>query len=250
MIRHLLVTRCVIVPMLALIAVVGTAFASEAKVSFRVPAREYQQQPGLFNVYVERSLTEGDGKLAAAANQKLAASLNELFALLPQGPARQLQDLRFYLMWGEKAPHGGRRSGMSYIRPGEPRNHPHLDPDWDHVIVIYSADNLMYLDALWTRKALLHELAHAWHIMNWPEKHPPIMAAYRAAKTAGLYLRVKDNKGKLVTEAYAARNPLEYFAELSAMYFVGGNYFPFDRAGVVRYDPAGAAMVSDLWSSD
>ena len=30
-------------------------------------------------------------------------------------------------------------------------------------------------------------------------------------------------------KAYAATNHLEYFAELSCMYFVGCNYEPFDR---------------------
>jgi hypothetical protein len=31
------------------------------------------------------------------------------------------------------------------------------------------------------------------------------------------------------------------------MYFVGGNYAPFDRAGLSRYDKAGEQMVSSLW---
>jgi hypothetical protein len=31
------------------------------------------------------------------------------------------------------------------------------------------------------------------------------------------------------------------------MYFVGGNYFPFDRAGLAVYDPVGESMVRTLW---
>ena len=46
---------------------------------------------------------------------------------------------------------------------------------------------------------------------------------------------------------YAAQNHLEYFAELTAMYFVGANYFPRDRAGLKAYDPAGYALVETLW---
>jgi hypothetical protein len=150
-------------------------------------------------------------------------------------------------MWGVAAPNGGRNSGMAYIRQGEPNNYPDLDPRWNHVIVIYSAENLMYLDSVWTKKALMHELAHAWHIINWPEKYEPIDSAYRIARSAGLYRNVKDRKGKVMPEAYALRNQLEYFAELSAMHFVGGNYFPFDRAGLAQYDRVGERMLRNLW---
>ncbi len=36
-------------------------------------------------------------------------------------------------------------------------------------------------------------------------------------------------------------------AELSAIYFVGGNYYPYDRAQLKKYDPVGYKMVEDLW---
>jgi hypothetical protein len=59
--------------------------------------------------------------------------------------------------------------------------------------------------------------AHAWHISHWAEKYEPIFTAYRSAKAGGLYRNVKDRKGKLIPEAYAAHNQLEYFAELSGL---------------------------------
>ena len=251
MIRRSLTGRYLGMLMLALMSVAEPATAakleSQAQVSFRAPHRDYQRSASKLNIYVERSLIEGDSKLATAARNKLEHSLDEIFAALPAVPARRLKEIRFYLLWGEAAPQGGLDSGMSYFRPGEPGNYPHLDPDWNHVVVIYSAANLMYLDSLWTRKALMHELAHAWHIINWPEQHPPISAAYLAAKNGGLYKYVKDKKGKVIAEAYAVHNQLEYFAELSAMYFVGGNYFPFDRNGIARHDPGGERMVRQLW---
>jgi hypothetical protein len=220
---------------------------SEPYVSFRVPVRQYQKPPSDLNIYVERSLAEGDTALSASAQEKLERSVHEIFAVLPPRAVSKLKSIRFYLMFGERAPEGGRGSGMSYIRAGEPNNHPHLDTAWGHSIVVYSAMNLMYLDSLWTKKALMHELAHAWHIVNWPEKYEPILSAFQAASADGLYLNVRDNKGKLIPRAYAAKNQLEYFAELSAMYFVGGNYAPFDRAGLSRYDKTGEQMVSSLW---
>lgn len=224
--------------------------ASQTEVNFRVPRREYVAVPGEWKILVERSLTQQDSKLASAAQQKLAQSLDEIFAVLPRGPARQLESVTFYLMWGDKSPDGGHRSGMRYVGKGGAKNRPLWDPAWKHAIVIYSAHNLLYLDEIWSKKALMHELAHAWHLMNWPARHPPILDAYNAAKAAGLYLRVKDHKGKLIDKAYATKNQLEYFAEISAMYFVGGNYYPFERSRLVRYDPVGTRLVVSLWQLD
>lgn len=222
---------------------------AQSRVSFRVPPRQYQKVPGDLTIYVEHSLAEGDKALSTKALRKLQQNLKEIFAVLPKGPGMQLKRIPFYLMWGERAPEGGRDSGMAYIRIGEPRNYAYLDPTWNHVIVVYSAENLMYLDSLWTKKALTHELAHAWHVANWPDRYAPMNTAFLAAKASGLYLNVSDYKGKFIPKAYALTNPLEYFAEVSAIYFVGGNYFPFNRAGLTGYDGAGKRMVRRLWAA-
>jgi hypothetical protein len=220
----------------------------ETRANFRAPPRQYEHTSGEWDIYVETSLAAGDPALARAAREKLERSLREIFAVLPERPARVLRPIPFYLLWGEAAPGGGRDSGMSYIRAGEPQRYPYLDPKWNNVIVVYSAANLMYLDALWTKKSLTHEIAHAWHIRNWPDKYEPIYRAYQNANARGLYRNVTDYKGKVIADAYAIRrNQLEYFAELSAIYFVGSNYYPFDRAGLAKYDPVGERMVRTLW---
>jgi hypothetical protein len=62
-----------------------------------------------------------------------------------------------------------------------------------------------------------------------------------------LYHGVKNDKGTTVEKAYAATNQLEYFAELSCMYFVGCNYQPFNRRELQAYDPVGYAMIEKMW---
>lgn len=220
---------------------------SGTAVNFRIPARSYNQVGNKFSIYVEQDLFRGDRQLADAAIQKLENSLDAVFATLPQLPATKLKKLNFYLMWGEKSPNGGRKSGMAYFRAGKPSSHPNLDTRWDNVIVIYSAPNLMYLDTLWTNKALMHELAHAWHLNNWKQQHPPIINAYQNAKQKRLYRNVKDYKGRQIAEAYALKNHLEYFAELSAIYFVGGNYYPNNREEMGRYDSVGTELIISSW---
>jgi hypothetical protein len=219
------------------------------KTNYRIPQRQYQVAHSDWTIYLEKSLTEGDKELAAKALKKLEKNLKEIFKILPTRSAAELKNLKFYLMWGKHSPSSGRVSGMAYFRQGEPEGYAYLDPRWQHAIVVYSAKNLMYLDALWTKKALMHELAHAWHITNWSDKYKPIYSAYLNAKSKGLYRNVKDYKGKIIPQAYAIKNQLEYFAELSAIYFVGGNYMPFNRSKLYEYDRVGNKVICDLWSS-
>lgn len=51
----------------------------------------------------------------------------------------------------------------------------------------------------------------------------------------------------MIKEAYAIRNHQEYFAELSAIYFVGGNYYTTSGHILIGYDGADAKMLTELW---
>ncbi|MCR9214232.1 MAG: hypothetical protein NXI13_10980 [Proteobacteria bacterium] len=196
------------------------SIASKPKVNFRSPKRAYKKIWSDWNIYVEKSIYSGDPQLADEAIEKLEDNLELIFDILPIEAARNLETIDFYLLWGTDVPEGGRKSGLSYIRDGEPRNYRHLDTRWNDAVIIYSAKNLVYLSDLWTRKALVHELAHAWHITNWPDKHPPIYNAYKSANRKGLYQNIVDNKNKKISRAYAIKNQLEYFAELSAIFLL------------------------------
>ncbi len=217
-------------------------------IDYRFPARAYVQEKGRWNVFTEEGLKDGNKALYRSSLTKLNETLDHVFSVMPTNARRELSTIKVFLLWGQASPHGGRKSGMSYIRKGEPDNYEHLDKRWEHALIVYSAENLMYLNELWSRKAIFHELAHAWHIVNWPEKHPPIFEAWKNARASNKFLNVRDTKGKTIRRAYAISNQLEYFAELSAMYFVGGNYFPFDKRGLKQYDPVGHGMVEQLWN--
>lgn len=223
----------------------GKKAINKHKVDYCTPRREYYKTGNSWTIYLEQSLVDTDKAYADKALNKLEQNLNEIIAKLPPTAAQQLKKLDVYLMKGEKS--GVNEGGMSYIRPGEPSNYHYLDPRWQHAIVVYSAKTLMYLDEMWTKKALMHELAHAWHISNWPQRHPPIYNAYLNAKNKGLYRNIEDYKGRKIEAAYAIKNQMEYFADLSAMYFVGGNYFPYSKNGLKKYDLMGYGMVNSIW---
>ena len=223
----------------------GKKVINKHKVDYCTPRREYYRAGKIWTIYLEKILVDQNKPYADKALNKLERSLEEIIDNLPANAVRQLKSLDIYLMKGEES--GIDEGGMSYIRPGEAKNYHYLDPRWQHAIVVYSSKTLLYLDELWTKKALMHELSHAWHISNWPQRHIPIYKTYLNAKGRGLYRNVKDYKGRDIETAYAMKNQMEYFADLSAMYFVGGNYFPFDDKGLKRYDPEGFEMIKKLW---
>ncbi len=218
------------------------------KVDYRFPVRTYISEKEKWNIYVEQSMKEGDQDLYTSSLAKLNKTLDYVFSVMPKNSREELSKLRVFLLWGEASPLGGRKSGMSYIRKGEPDNYSYLDKRWEHALIVYSAENLMYLNELWSRKAIFHELSHAWHIVNWPERYPQIFEAWKNARNGQKFVGVRDINGKMINSAYARKNQLEYFAELSAMYFVGGNYYPYDKEGLKKYDPKGYRMVEMLWN--
>jgi hypothetical protein len=209
-----------------------------------VPARA-----GTWRVFVEKQLQTDKPALAQRALERLEKKLEEAMAVLPEASHAKLKKLRLFLMYGPQARGGGRDNGLEYFQKEAPEHHEHLDPRWGSSIVIYCAENYVGISEFWALKALVHEFAHAYQLEQWPEDQPDIVRAWESALRRNLYRDVKDEKGKKLARAYAAVNQLEYFAELSCMYFVGCNYQPFNRQELRAYDPDGYAMIEKMWKT-
>ncbi len=173
--------------------------------------------------------------------------LAKMLALLPEPSRARLRKVPIYLLYGPKAKGGGRDNGLEYFQKDAPKHHRLLDPRWSDCVVIYCAENYLRISEFWALKALVHEFAHAYHLEQWSEDQPDILRAWDNAMKNGLYRNVKDEEGKSIEKAYALVNQLEYFAELSCMYFSGCNYQPFDRKELKTYDPRGYAMILKMW---
>ena len=217
--------------------------------SYRQPPREYKQvRMDDVKVAVEKQLQTEAPQVAAKALDRLKAERTEILAALPAKASKQLGHIPFFLMYGPKAKGGGRNNGLEYIQKDAPRFHPELDRRWGDSFVVYCAQNYIEISDLWARKALLHEFAHAYQLEQWPEHQPDIQSAWEHARDSGLYRNVHDvENGKTIERAYALVNQLEYFAELSAMYFAKCNYQPSNRQELKTYDPVGYAMIRKLW---
>lgn len=220
-------------------------------VNFCTPAREYETVPvRTWTVLVEKQLMQQDRALADQALDRLRQQLDELMQLFPQQAQARFSQLKLFLMFGERSHGGGRDNGLEYFQRDAPRHDPNLDPRMASSILIYSADNYVWLPRRRALMALAHEFAHAYQLEQWPEDEPQIYDTWEHAVQQKLYRHVQDEEGKTLDQGYAAVNQLEYFAELSMVYFVGGYYTPFTRAELKSYDPPGYDLVRKMWKVD
>jgi hypothetical protein len=224
---------------------------AQKPVDYRTPARSYKSvRVGGLTVAVEAQLLASEPETARRALERLSKKVAEALEALPAAARPALKAIPIVLMFGPKAHGGGRDNGLEYFRETAPDFHDNLDPRWRHVIVVYCAKNYMDISDLWALKALVHEYAHAHQIAHWPDDQPEIVQAWENAVARGLYRNVEDNEGKTHERGYALVNQLEYFAELSCMYFARCNYPPVDRAALEAYDPVGYQMIRRFWNLD
>lgn len=221
----------------------------EPLVNYCFPVRSYEKMNlNGWKVYVEQPLIEVDPQLATQALARLEHKLNDAMDVLPVAAHKDFRRLDFYLMAGPQSVNGGRNSGLAYFRQNAPDYQKELDTRWRNCVVIYSAKNYVDLSELWSIKALVHELSHAHHLLHYPENKPDeLYDSWENAMRRGLYHNVQDDQGHNLEKAWACTNQLEYFAELSCMYFVGCNYYPFNRQQLKSYDPDGYAVIEQMW---
>lgn len=217
-------------------------------INFREPAREYQTvKKGRWSFEVEKQLLDEAPAIASKALKRLQDNLDEAFRILPKVAHPVLLELKLFVLYGPKSRGGGYDNGLEYCANNAPKFREYLDERWSRCIVVHCAENYTEISNLWALKSVLHELGHAHHKENWAEDQEDIKSAWKNAVDKKLYLNVKDDKGKVIPKAYALTNQLEYFAELTAIYFGRCNYAPFNRADLKKYDPVGFAMIQKMW---
>ncbi|NQV29204.1 MAG: hypothetical protein HQ518_33030 [Rhodopirellula sp.] len=244
------------VPSLVLLLVSASpALAQEApgknkaeKPDFRNPPRQYEDVTIDDRTFVvEAQLLKEDPQLARRSLVRLKKNIDLALEILPRHSHPFVAKQQFWMMYGPKATSGGRDNGLAYFRPGSPKFDAKRDERWNSVVVVYDANNYVVLNDLWAFKAVLHELAHAYQLEQWPEKEPHILSAYDNAMSQNLYRNVKNDKGGSFAAAYATQNQLEYFAETSCMFFARSNYQPYHRLEFKEYDPVGYEMIRRQW---
>ena len=228
------------------VAEIHLDIAKQTRVNYRYPERHYDRSDSPWPIFIERPENETDKKVYDKAVVRLTNILDMVFKKFPQPTHTKLKSVSFYIMRGPKHSLGGEDGGGRYIHRRLEHYSLH-DDHWNNAVVIYSADRFLYDDDLISNQLVVHELAHAWHFLHWTYKYQPIIDSWLNSRNNGLYQSVKDHYGRSLNPAYATTNEYEYFADLTAMYFVGGYYFPFDKQGLAQYDPKGYQMIEKYW---
>ncbi len=205
--------------------------------------RGYQTRPiEGWQVVVNGAFLKGQPELADRTLKLLAHQLYQITRVVPPEALSRLREIRIWVE--ENEPH---HPCMTY----------HPDPKWlrEHGMSPEKARCVELANArtflAWTIQQpwmLLHELSHGYHqrFLEAGFDNPEVRAAYDHAIKAKLYERVLRHGGE-EDKAYAATNPMEYFAELSEAYFGTNDFFPFVRAELRRHDPLAFAMLESLW---
>ncbi len=198
-----------------------------------------------WKVHIEPALL--DGPAAAEGGRALAMLANHLQRiriLVPAGPLAKLQTIE---IWIERD-HPKLKS-MQY-HPGRDWlvEHGH-DPRLTHKVHITQARELLSRSQMLKHPAVvLHELAHGYHdqILGFDDRE--ILAAYKAAKAAGIYDRVLLYTGEKVRH-YGLTDQMEYFAEGTEAYLYRNDFYPFVRAELKEHDPGLHAVLEKIWGA-
>ncbi len=216
--------------------------AVEQSVMAKAPRGYQTRQIEGWAVLVNNGFLKGEPELADRTLRLLAFQLYQITRVVPQDALSKLKRIRIWVEEKEPDP-----PCMTYHPdPNWLREHG-KDPEKARCVEVANARNFL----AWTIEQpwmLLHELSHGYHdqFLARGFGNPRVKAAYDHAMKAGLYDRVLRYSGQ-EEKAYAATNPMEYFAEASEAYFGTNDFFPFIRIELRRHDPRAIDMLETLW---
>ena len=195
-----------------------------------------------WRVLVHQDLLQREPALCA---QTLELLDHHLYDIVRHVPAAALDKLRQIAIWVElDEPH--HKCMAFHPDAGWLREHD-MNPEKAGGIEIANARNFLR----WTLDQpamVLHEFAHGYHhrFLERGFDNPAVLAAYRHAQDAKLYEAVL-RRGNCVERAYAATNPMEYFAETSESLFGTNDFYPFVIVELQRHDPQMYELLKKLW---
>jgi hypothetical protein len=211
-----------------------------------VAGRQTRQIKG-WTVFISDELLEKEKIQTTRALELLTTQLAEIVRVVP---ASALAELRKVPLWISPEYAGT-----------EPRAEYHPSAVW---LLLHKRNPAMATAVEFTNVRIferetrrmpnfaLHELAHAYHdrVLDKGFENVEIKAAYKRAKSGGLYDRVEQRFGdgrSANVRAYAITNQQEYFAECTEAFFSTNDFFPFTQGELARHDPAMFELLKKLW---
>lgn len=197
-----------------------------------------------WTVLVHRAFLADRPELAGQALALLKSQFDQVARRLPPNAVAKLRTIKIWLEADE--PH---HPCMAYHPDAGWLVAHGMNPEKACCVEIADAENFLAwtFDQPWM---VLHELAHGYHDQFLPEGfgNPEIKEAYKAAMAAGSYRSVLRMSGRS-ERAYAATDPMEYFAEGTEAYFGTNDFYPFVRPELERHDPGLFSRLGRLWGA-
>jgi hypothetical protein len=195
-----------------------------------------------WTVLVNRGFLIGDPDLASRTLELLRYQLYQIVRRLPAAPVGRLRTIR---IWVEEA--DPNNNCMAY-HPGRGWLRRHgVNPEKARCVELANARNFLSwtLEQPWM---VLHELAHAYHHQFVPGgfKNARIRTAYERARAGKRYESVLRINGH-DDQAYALKDPMEYFAEATEAFFGTNDFYPYVRSELARHDPEVYKLLGTFW---
>jgi len=209
------------------------------------PTEAYETRPlEGWTIVVNKKLLAEQPELADRTLTLLRFQLYQVARRLPEPAVKSLQGIKIWVE--ENEPH---HPCMAYHpSDGWLRDHG-MNPDKARCVEIANSRNFLKwtFDQPWM---VLHELAHGYHdqVLEKGFGNPEVKLAYDQAMKTGRYQSVLRSSGKS-EKAYAATNPMEYFAEATEAFFGTNDFYPFLRAELNQHDADMAALLARLWGT-
>ncbi len=202
---------------------------------------EPQQIEG-WRVLVNKKLRQGEPQLYASLVKLLGYKLYDITRVVPAPALAKLRRIAFWVELNE--PH---HPCMCYHPDAAWLRDNGMNPEKAGCVEIANARNFLSwsFDQPWM---VLHELSHGYHDQFLPDgyQNKEILAAYQHAMDAKLYDSVLRSGGR-VERAYAATNPMEYFAESCEAFFGTNDFYPFVNTELRKHDPQCYDTVKKAW---
>ncbi len=225
-----------------LLAAPGTSASPDDPPPFEPTSRYEPREVAGWTVLVHRGFLADRPELASRALALLKSQLDQVARRLPPDAVLKLRTIKIWLEADE--PH---HPCMAYHPDAGWLKAHGMNPEKARCVEVADAENFLAwtFDQPWM---VLHELAHGYHHQFLAEGfgNPEIKEAYGAAMAAGSYRSVLRMSGKS-ERAYAATDPMEYFAEGTEAYFGTNDFYPFVRPELERHDPGLFSRLGRLW---
>lgn len=218
------------------------AFVQEATAQSYDPVSAYEtQKMHGWRVYVNKKAKEHPAETDVAL-KLLDAKLGEIEKIVPGEKVKVLRRVPFWIEGGFKE----NRAAEYHVSVDWLRENGY-NPAKAKGIEISNVKNFVAWQEKVQPMMVLHELAHGYHDLVFTHGDKEIAAVYEKAKESGRYEEVAYADRKKKQRAYALTNPMEYFAEITECYFGRNDFYPFVRAELKQFDPAGYALMERVW---